>query len=50
MYGIYGNRRGLRFKRDYKITTDEEQYQVTMRSGFSVKYPNAYCVIRAIKD
>ena len=50
MYGIYGNRRDLRFKRDYKITTDEEQYQVTMRSGFSVKYPNAYCVIRAIKD
>lgn len=49
-FGIYGNRRGLRFKNDYKIETDINQYQVTMRSAFSVKYPNAYCVIRAIQD
>jgi HK97 family phage major capsid protein len=48
--GIYGNRRALRFARDYKISTDEQQYQVTMRAGFSVKYPDAYCVIKAIKD
>lgn len=50
MYGIYGNRRALRFARDYKITTDENQYQVTMRAGFSVKYPDAYSVIKAIKN
>jgi HK97 family phage major capsid protein len=50
MFGIYGNRRSLKFNRDYKITTDENQYQVTMRAGFSVKYPDAYCVIKAIKD
>lgn len=50
MFGIYGLRRGLRFKNDYKIATDENQYQVTMRAGFSVKYPDSYCVIRAIQD
>lgn len=47
-FGIYGNRRQLRFKNDYKITTDENQYQVTMRCAFSVKYPESYSVIKAI--
>jgi len=50
MFGIYGNRRGLRFRNDYKITEDVNQYQVTMRAAFSVKYADAYCVLRAIKN
>jgi hypothetical protein len=50
MFGIYGNRRGLVFKTDYAITTDEYEYQTTMRSAFSTKYPDSYCVIRAILD
>jgi HK97 family phage major capsid protein len=50
MFGVFGNRRGLTWKTDYAITTDEYEYQTTMRVGFSVKYPDAYCVIRAITD
>jgi len=50
MFGIYGDRRQLRFKTAYKIENDLEQYQVTSRGAFSVKYPDAYCVIKAIKD
>ena len=50
MFGIYGERRGLVFKTDYKISEDVHQYQTTMRAGFSIKYPDAYCVIRAIKN
>jgi len=50
MFGIYGNRRGVRFKKDYSITKDIDQFQATMRSAFSIKYPDAYCVIRAILD
>jgi len=50
MFGIWGNRRGVRMKRDYKIATDVEQYQATIRSAFSVKYPEAYCVIRGLTD
>lgn len=48
MFGIYGKRRELRLKRDYEITKDIEQYQVTVRAGFSVKYPESYCVIKGI--
>ena len=50
MFGIYGNRRGVRFKKDYSITKDIDQFQATMRSAFSIKYPDAYCVIRNILD
>ena len=49
-FGIFGNRRGLTFKQDYAIANDYNQYQVTMRGAFSVKYPDSYCVIRAIQD
>jgi len=50
MFGIYGNRRGFIWKTDYVIASDKYQYQTTMRAAFSVKYPDAYCLIRAIKD
>jgi len=50
MFGIFGNRRGLVWKTDYEIEKDAYVYQTTMRAAFSVKYPDAYCVIRAIKD
>jgi len=50
MFGIYGDRRGLVWKTDYDIETDKYQYQTTMRAAFSIKYPDAYCLIRAIKD
>lgn len=49
-FGIFGNRRALTFKQDYAIANDYNQYQVTMRGAFSVKYPNSYCVIKAILD
>jgi|18_taG_2_1085343.scaffolds.fasta_scaffold04836_6 HK97 family phage major capsid protein len=49
-FGLLGNRRQLRFRRDYKIATDIEQFQATQRLAFAVKYPNAYCVIRGITD
>lgn len=48
MFGVYGDRRGLIWKTDYAITTDEYQYQTTMRCAYSVKYPNAYCMIRGV--
>jgi len=50
MFGIFGERRGLVWKTDYVIETDKYQYQTTMRAAFSIKYPDAYCLIRAIKD
>jgi HK97 family phage major capsid protein len=50
MFGLYGNRRSLTFNRDYAIDTDRNKYQANMRVAFSVKYPDAYCVIRAIRD
>jgi len=49
MFGIYGDRRGLVWKTDYKITTDEHQYQTTMRCAFAIKYADAYCMIRGIQ-
>jgi HK97 family phage major capsid protein len=50
MFGIFGNRRALRFKKDYAITTDEDIHQCTYRCAFSVKYPEAYCVIKGIRN
>lgn len=49
MFGYYGMRRNPTFKRDYTIATDREVYQVTVRSAFSVKYPDAYCLIKSIR-
>lgn len=49
-FGILGNRRGFVWKTDYGITSDVYVYQTTARFAFSVKYPNAYCMIRAISD
>lgn len=50
MFGIYGTRRNITFKQDYTIASDRNVYQVTLRSAFAVKYADAYCVIRAIRD
>lgn len=50
MFGILGQRRGFIWKTDYVIATDKYQYQTTQRLAFSVKYPDAYCLIRAIID
>jgi len=50
MFGYYAVRRNVTFKRDYVISTDRNQYQVTLRSAFAVKYPDAYCVIRSITN
>lgn len=50
MFGFYGTRRNLTFNRDYVIESDRNQYQANLRVAFSVKYPDAYCVIRAIRD
>lgn len=50
MFGIFGNRRQLVWKTDYEIVYDIYDYQTTMRCAFATKYPNAYCVIKAIKD
>lgn len=47
-FGYYAVRRGMTMHRDYDIDTDVNQYQVNMRVAFNVKYPNAYCVIKAI--
>jgi len=49
-FGYYGNRRGIKFKTDYNINTDVNQYQATMRAAFSIKYANAYSVIKAINN
>ncbi len=50
MFAICGQRRGFIWKTDYDIETDKYKYQTTMRLAFSIKYPNAYCMIRAILD
>lgn len=50
MMGILGQRRGFIWKSDYQITTDTWKYQTTQRLAFAVKYPNSYCLIRAIID
>jgi len=49
-YAVVGQRRGFIWKTDYDIETDKYQYQTTMRLAFAIKYANAYCMIRAIKD
>ena len=49
-FAIVGQRRGFIWKTDYEISTDKYQYQTTMRLAFAIKYANAYCMIRAIKD
>jgi len=50
MFAICGQRRGFIWKTDYDIVYDKYQYQTTMRLAFALKYPTAYCMIRAIKD
>ncbi|MHA1876681.1 MAG: phage major capsid protein [Promethearchaeota archaeon] len=50
MFGILGNRRGYIWKTDYTISTDVYVWQTTARMAFAVKYPDAYCLIRAITD
>ncbi len=50
MFAMVGQRRGFIWKTDYDIETDKYKYQTTMRLAFSIKYPNAYCMIRAIID
>ena len=50
MHAIVGQRRGFIWKNDYVMATDQYQYQTTMRLAFAIKYPNAYCMIRAIVD
>lgn len=50
MFGLLGNRRGFIWKTDYTITTDVYVYQTTGRFAFSIKYPDAYCLIRGITD
>jgi len=47
-FGILGQRRGFIWKTDYTIATDVYVWQTTARMGFAVKYPDAYCLIRAI--
>lgn len=48
MFGIYGARRGITAQTQYRIDSDRNAYQVTLRSAFAVKYADAYCVIRNI--
>ncbi len=48
MFGILGQRRGFIWKTDYTISTDVYVWQTTARMGFAVKYPDSYCLIRAI--
>jgi HK97 family phage major capsid protein len=50
MFGVLGQRRGFVWKTDYKIAEDIYQYQTTARMAFSIKYANAYCVIRGIQQ
>jgi hypothetical protein len=48
MFGLLGQRRNFLWKTFYEITTDLYDWQTTARMGFAVKYPDAYCLIRAI--
>jgi hypothetical protein len=48
MFGILGQRRNFLWKTDYIIASDQYAWQTTARMGFAVKYPDAYCLIRAI--
>ncbi len=50
MFGVFGNRRKLTLHKDYVIDNDYWKFQANMRCAFAVKYPDAYCVIRAITD
>ena len=47
-FAILGNRRNFKWKTDYVIATDQYAWQTTARMGFATKYPEAYCLIRAI--
>jgi HK97 family phage major capsid protein len=49
-YGLLGNRRGFSWKTQYQISTDTWDYQTTGRFAFATKYPDAYCLIRAITN
>lgn len=49
-FGLLGNRRGFIWKTDYTINTDSYIWQTTARYAFATKYPNAYCLIRAITN
>lgn len=49
-YGIFGIRRNVQINKDYLIDTDDWKYQANIRAGFAVKYPDAYCVIRSIRN
>ena len=48
MFGYYSTRREIQFNQDYDIDTDTRQIQMNTRTAFAIKYPDAYCVIRAI--
>lgn len=48
MFGVLGQRRNFLWKTQYVIATDQYAWQTTARIGFATKYPNAYCLIRAI--
>jgi len=50
MFGILGQRRGFIWKTDYTISTDVYVWQTTARMAFATKYPDAYCLIRAITN
>lgn len=50
LFGYYGLRRDIIMRRDYVIETDREQFQMTLRSAFAIKYANSYCLIRGITD
>jgi HK97 family phage major capsid protein len=49
-YGIFGNRRGYIWKTFYDISKDIYEWQTTARMAFATKYPNSYCLIRAISN
>jgi HK97 family phage major capsid protein len=47
-FAVLGQRRNFLWKTQYVIATDQYAWQTTARIGFATKYPNAYCLIRAI--
>ncbi len=50
MHAVVGQRRGFIWKNEYDMDSDKYRYQTTMRLAFAIKYPEAYCMIRAIID
>lgn len=48
MFGYWAVRRNVQFNQDYNIDTDTKELQLNTRAAFQIKYPDAYCVIRAI--